>query len=93
MDTLQAVFLGLIQGLTEYLPVSSSGHLCIVSHLFGVDAEENLTITIVVHVATVLSTIVILWREIWWIFKGLFEFKMNDATRYEIGGASGRERV
>lgn len=84
MDTLQAVFLGLIQGLTEYLPVSSSGHLCIVSHLFGVDAEENLTFTIVVHVATVLSTIVILWREIWWIFKGLFEFKMNDAMRYAI---------
>lgn len=84
MDTLQAIILGLLQGLTEYLPVSSSGHLCIASHLFGVDAEENLTFTIVVHVATVLSTVVILWREIWWIFKGLFEFKMNDATRYAI---------
>lgn len=84
MDTLQAVLLGLLQGLTEYLPVSSSGHLCIASHLFGVDAEENLTFTIVVHIATVLSTIVILWKEIWWIFKGLFEFKMNDATRYAI---------
>lgn len=84
MDTLQAIILGLIQGLTEYLPVSSSGHLCIGSHLFGVDAEENLTFTIVVHVATVLSTVVILWKEIWWVFKGLFEFKMNDATRYAI---------
>lgn len=84
MDTLQAIILGLLQGLTEYLPVSSSGHLCIASHLFGVDAEANLTFTIVVHVATVLSTVVILWREIWWIFKGLFEFKMNDATRYAI---------
>lgn len=84
MDTFQAIILGLIQGLTEYLPVSSSGHLCIASHLFGVEAEENLTFTIVVHVATVLSTIVILWREIWSILKGLFEFKMNDATRYFI---------
>lgn len=84
MDTLQAVLLGLLQGLTEYLPVSSSGHLVIASHLLGVDADQNLSFTIVVHVATVLSTIVILWREIWWILRGLFEFKMNDATRYAI---------
>ncbi len=84
MDTLQAILLGILQGLTEYLPVSSSGHICIASHILGVDAEENLTFTIVVHVATVLSTIVILWKEIWWILKGLFEFKMNDATRYAI---------
>lgn len=84
MDTLQAIIMGLIQGLTEYLPVSSSGHLCLASHLFGIEAEENLTFTIVVHVATVLSTIVILWREIWSLLKGLFEFKMNDATRYVI---------
>lgn len=84
MDTLQAILLGILQGLTEYLPVSSSGHICIASHVLGVDAEENLTFTIVVHVATVLSTIVILWKEIWWILKGLFEFKMNDATRYAI---------
>ena len=84
MDTLQAIIMGLIQGLTEYLPVSSSGHLCLASHLFGIEAEENLTFTIVVHVATVLSTIVILWREIWSLLKGFFEFKMNDATRYVI---------
>ncbi len=84
MDTLQAFLLGILQGLTEYLPVSSSGHICIASNILGVDAEENLTFTIVVHVATVLSTIVILWKEIWWILKGLFEFKMNDATRYAI---------
>ena len=82
MDTLQAILLGLLQGLTEYLPVSSSGHLVIASRLLGIDPEQNLTFTIVVHVATVLSTIVILWREIWWLIKGLFEFKMNDATRY-----------
>lgn len=84
MDTLQALILGILQGLTEYLPVSSSGHLVIASHLFGVDAEENLTFTIVVHVATVLSTIVILWQEIWWLIKGVCEFKMNDAIRYAI---------
>lgn len=84
MDTLQAILLGLLQGLTEYLPVSSSGHLVIASKLMGIEPEQNLTFTIVVHVATVLSTIVILWREIWWLVKGLFEFKMNDATRYAI---------
>lgn len=84
MDTLQAILLGLLQGLTEYLPVSSSGHLVIASKLMGIEPEQNLTFTIVVHVATVLSTIVILWREIWWLIKGLFEFKMNDATRYAI---------
>ena len=84
MDIIEAIILGLLQGLTEYLPVSSSGHLVIASKLLGVEAEENLTFTIVVHVATVLSTLVILWREVWWIVRGLFEFKMNDATRYAI---------
>lgn len=84
MEILEAIVLGLLQGLTEYLPVSSSGHLVIASKLLGVEAEENLTFTIVVHVATVLSTVVILWREIWWVLRGLFEFKMNDSTRYAI---------
>ena len=56
MDWLQALILGLIQGLTEYLPVSSSGHLAIGSYLFGINGEDNLAFTIVVHVATVLST-------------------------------------
>ena len=80
MDWLQALILGLIQGLTEYLPVSSSGHLAIGSYLFGINGEDNLAFTIVVHVATVLSTFVILWSEIDWIFRGLFKFKMNDET-------------
>ncbi len=84
MDILEAVLLGLLQGLTEYLPVSSSGHLVIASRLMGVEAEQNLTFTIVVHVATVLSTIVVLWRELWWIVRGLFEFRLNDATRYAL---------
>lgn len=82
MDWLQAFILGLIQGLTEYLPVSSSGHLAIGSYLFGINGEDNLAFTIVVHVATVLSTFVILWSEIDWIFRGLFKFKMNDETKY-----------
>lgn len=82
MDWIQALILGLIQGLTEYLPVSSSGHLAIGSYLFGIEGEENLAFTVVVHVATVLSTFVILWSEIDWIVRGLFKFKMNDETKY-----------
>lgn len=84
MDWIEALILGLLQGLTEYLPVSSSGHLAIGSALFGIEGEENLAFTIVVHVATVLSTLVILWKEIGWIFKGLFKWQMNDETRYVI---------
>ena len=84
MSWLEALVLGILQGLTEYLPVSSSGHLAIGSALFGINGEENLTFTIVVHIATVLSTLVILWKEIAWIFKGLFKFKLNDETRYVI---------
>ena len=84
MDWIEAFILGMIQGLTEYLPVSSSGHLAIGSALFGIQGEDNLTFTIVVHVATVLSTLVILWKEIDWIFRGLFKFKMNDETKYVI---------
>lgn len=72
MDYLQALILGIVQGLTEYLPVSSSGHLQIGQKLFGI-TEGGLSFDIVVHVATVLSTIVILWKEISWIFKGFFK--------------------
>lgn len=71
MNTLQALIMGLLQGLTEYLPVSSSGHLTIVSELFGIDGESNMTFTIAVHVATVLSTLVILGSEIGKILKGM----------------------
>ena len=84
MDWIQALILGLVQGLTEYLPVSSSGHLAIGSYLFGLEGEENLAFTVAVHVATVLSTLVILWKEIDWIFRGLFKCEMNDETRYVI---------
>ena len=82
MDWLQALVLGIIQGLTEYLPVSSSGHLAIGAALFGIGGEDNLTFTIAVHIATVLSTLVILWKEIVWIFKGVFKFQWNDETKY-----------
>ena len=70
--------------MTEYLPVSSSGHLAIGSYLFGLQDSDNLMFTVLVHVATVLSTFVILWSEIDWILKGLFKFKMNDETKYFI---------
>ena len=84
MDWIQALILGLVQGLTEYLPVSSSGHLTILSNFFGIDGADNLQFTVAVHVATVLSTLVILWKEIDWILKGLFKFKMNDETKYAL---------
>ena len=72
MDTLEALWLGLLQGLTEYLPVSSSGHLAIGSALLGIESEENLMFSVAVHVATVLSTLVVLGKEIVSLFKGTF---------------------
>ena len=87
MDAAEALVMGLIQGLTEYLPVSSSGHLAVASHFVGIDGEANLTFTVAVHVATVLSTLVILRKEIFWIFRGLFDFStpgMNAEQRYAL---------
>ena len=84
MEWFEALILGLVQGFTEYLPVSSSGHLAIGSWLFGIEPEENLSFTIVVHVATVMSTLVILWKEIDWILRGLFKFELNDETKYVL---------
>lgn len=89
MDWLQALILGLVQGLTEYLPVSSSGHLEIGKVLLGEGAEAGgLTFDIVVHVATVLATLCILWKEVAWIFKGMFkplkDGKMNDEQKYVV---------
>ncbi len=84
MEWFEALILGIIQGLTEYLPVSSSGHLAIGAHLFGLGGEENLTFTVAVHVATVLSTIVVLWKEIAWLFTDLFKWKWNEGTKYIV---------
>ena len=88
MNELQALILGLVQGFTEYLPVSSSGHLELGKIILGPEAEAGgLTFDIVVHVATVLSTLVILWREVMWIFAGLFRFDgrgMNDEQKYVL---------
>ncbi|MBO7229890.1 MAG: undecaprenyl-diphosphate phosphatase [Bacteroidaceae bacterium] len=94
MNTIEALLLGLLQGLTEYLPISSSGHLTLGSHLFGIEeAETILPFTVLLHVATVLSTIVILHKEITWIFKGLFKplhtnerngCSLNNQQRYVL---------
>lgn len=85
MSWFEALLLGIIQGLTEYLPVSSSGHLAIGQVLFGMEnGEENLMFTVAVHVATVLSTLVVLWSEIDWIVRGLFKCELNSETKYAL---------
>lgn len=81
MEEIQAILLGLVQGLTEFLPVSSSGHLAITKELFGVETE-NLSFEVAVHAATVLSTIVVFRKEIWDLLKGFFKFKYNSQTDY-----------
>jgi undecaprenyl-diphosphatase len=81
MNWFEAVVLGLIQGLTEFLPVSSSGHLTIVGTFFGLSGEENLAFAILLHVATVLSTLFVLRNEIAGLFKGLFSFQWNDEMK------------
>jgi undecaprenyl-diphosphatase len=84
MNWFEAIVLGLIQGLTEFLPVSSSGHLELGKYLFGINPEANFYFSIAVHGATVLSTILVLWKEIAGLFAGFFRFRMNDETKYVI---------
>ena len=88
METFEALILGLLQGLTEYLPVSSSGHLAIGSHILGIEAEENLMFTVAVHVATVLSTLVVLGGEIIRLVRGTFGpsglARLNADQRYML---------
>tara|TARA_R110002049_G_scaffold616_12_gene3608 strand:- start:2669 stop:3463 length:795 start_codon:yes stop_codon:yes gene_type:complete len=86
MDVLEAIILGIIQGLTEFLPVSSSGHLELAKAILGDTSvpEESLTFTVVLHFATALSTIVIFRKEILEIFKGLFQFKWNEEFKFSL---------
>ena len=82
MEWFQAVILGLVQGLTEFLPVSSSGHLAIGREILGVDAGDDLMFDVVLHTATVLATIVVFRKQILQLLRGLFKFKWNDETDY-----------
>ncbi|WP_421752029.1 undecaprenyl-diphosphate phosphatase [Croceimicrobium sp.] len=86
MGKLEAIVLGIIQGLTEFLPVSSSGHLELAKAIFGDTSvpEESLLFTVVVHFATALATILVFRKEVGIIFKGLFQFKKNDEFRFSL---------
>ena len=82
MEWWQALLLGIVQGLTEFLPVSSSGHLMIFKELLGVSGEGFLDFTVTVHFATVLSTIFVFWSVILNLLKGVLKFRYNDETDY-----------
>jgi undecaprenyl-diphosphatase len=86
MDFWEALILGIIQGLTEFLPVSSSGHLELGKVILGNESlpEESLLFTVVVHAATALSTIVVFRNDILEILKGLFQFKWNEETQFSV---------
>ncbi len=86
MDWLQALVLGIIQGLAEYLPISSSGHLEIFRQILGVDlgGKESLAFDVTLHVATVLSTIVVLWREFLPLCNSFFTFKRDENFTYVL---------
>lgn len=82
MDWFEALILGIVQGLTEFLPVSSSGHLELGKALLNVQAQDDITFTVVVHGATVLSTIVVFFREVWELIRGGLRFRWNEETQY-----------
>lgn len=84
MDTLQAILLGIVQGITEFLPVSSSGHLQIAKELLGVEIDNNITFDVTLHAATMCSTIVVLWRELLRLIQGLFSRRFNDEQAYVL---------
>lgn len=84
MNNWEALILGLVQGLTEFLPVSSSGHLMIGRNLLGVEVTEDLMFEVVVHAATVLSTIVVFRHQIFSILKEFFRFRYNDGMDYVL---------
>src|SRR3989304_4395914 len=82
MEWFEALLLGLVQGLTEFLPVSSSGHLEIGKVLLDIEVKEDIRFAIVVHGATVLSTIFVFGKDIKTLFRGLFKFQWNEPTKY-----------
>ena len=86
MNNLDALILGIIQGLTEFLPVSSSGHLELGKAILGDTSvpEESLLFTVVVHFATALSTIVVFRKDIWDILKGLFQWQWNESSQFSV---------
>ena len=83
MNWYEALIFGLVQGLTEFLPVSSEGHLEIVKYFIG-GIEESFLFSLVVHGATVLSILVVFWKEIMKLLHGVFKFTMNDETSYVL---------
>jgi undecaprenyl-diphosphatase len=86
LETIDAIILGIIQGLTEFLPVSSSGHLELGKAILGDNSipEESLLFTVVLHFATALSTIVVFRKDVWEILQGLFQFKWNEQSQFSI---------
>lgn len=82
MSWWQAIILGFVQGLTEFLPVSSSGHLAIGRELLGIGAGGDLVFEVAVHAATAIAIIVVFWNEILRLLGGLFKFSYNDETKY-----------
>ena len=86
MGIFEALILGIVQGLTEFLPVSSSGHLELTKAIFGENSvgKESMLMTVVLHFATALSTVVIFWKEIIQIIKGLFAFRWNDELKFSL---------
>ena len=84
MNIIEAIILGAVQGLTEFLPVSSSGHLQIAKVLLGVHIDENITFDVMLHAATVLSTVTVMWRELWRLACGVFSRRFNDEQAYVL---------
>lgn len=82
MSWIEALILGIIQGLTEFLPISSSGHLEIGSVILGVESEENLLFAVVVHLATAFATIMVFRKDIYVLLSDLFKFQNNESFRF-----------